>query len=180
MASTNAGFCQGNMTWCHAVRGPNYHWVIDSYERIKLPVVPAVVEALQKAVAERAAVLEKQKTEGGKRLRIHMKVARAEDQAERKKWVKQQVVRHTYGHDDSGDEGDDDGNLVRDVAQLIGDADEITVVSGRRCRCGSTDHSRYRRQLANFVVLIPFYQGQKSERNYFVHKGESVLGKLQT
>ena len=142
MASTNAGFCQANMTWCHAVRGPNYHWVIDSYERIKLPVVPAVVEALQKAVAERAAVLEKQKTEGGKRLRIQMKVARAEDQAERKKWVKQQVVRHTYGHDDSGDEGDDDGNLVRDVAQLIGDADEITVVSGRRCRCGSTDHSR--------------------------------------
>ena len=39
---------------------------------------------------------------------------------------------------------------------------------------------RYRRQLANFVVLIPFYQGEKSERNYFLHKGESVLGKLQT
>ena len=70
-----------------------------------------------------------------------MKVARAEDQAERKKWAKWQVVRHTYGHDDSGD-GDDDGNLDRDVAQLIGDADEITVVSGRRYRCGSTGHSR--------------------------------------
>ena len=141
MASTIASFCQANMTRCHALRGPNYHWVIDLYERIKLPVVP-VVEALQKAIAERAAALEKQKTEGGKRQRIHMKVARAEDQAERKKWVKQQVVRHTYGHDDSGDEGDDDGNLVRDVAQLIGDANEITVVSGRRCGCGSTDHSR--------------------------------------
>ena len=69
---------------------------------------------------------------------MHMKVPRAEDQAERKKWVKQQVVRHTYGHDDFGDEGHDDGNLVRDVAQLIGDGDEITVVSGRQCRCGST------------------------------------------
>ena len=95
MASTNAGFCQANMTWCHALCGPNYHWNIDLYERIKLPVVPAVVEALQKAIAERAAALEKQKTEEGKRQRIHMNIARAEDQAERKKWVKQQVVRHT-------------------------------------------------------------------------------------
>ena len=142
MASTNAGFCQGNMTWCHTVRGPNYHWVIDLYERIKLPVVPSVVEALQKAIAERVSTLAKQKTEEGKRQRINMKVARAEDQAERKKWGKQQAVRHTYGPEDSGDEGEDDSNLVRDVNQLIGDTDEITVVSGRKCRCGSTDHSR--------------------------------------
>ena len=61
IASTNAGVCQANMTWRHAVRGPNYHWVIDLYERIRLPVVPAVVEALQRAIAERAVALEKQK-----------------------------------------------------------------------------------------------------------------------
>ena len=91
--------------------------ITGSYERIKLPVVPAVVEALQKAIAEKAAALEKQKTEEGQHQRIRQK----------EKWVKQQVVRHTYGHDDSGDEGDGDGNLVRDVAQLIGDADHSRI-----------------------------------------------------
>ena len=91
--------------------------ITGSYERIKLPVVPAVVKALQKAIAEKAAALEKQKTEEGQHQRIRQK----------EKWVKQQVVRHTYGHDDSGDEGDGDGNLVRDVAQLIGDADHSRI-----------------------------------------------------
>lgn len=131
MASTNAGFCQANMAWCNTVCGPNYHWVIDLYERLKLPAVPSVVEALQKTIAERAATLKKKKTEEGKHQRIHLEVARTEDQAKRKKRGKKQVVQHTYGHEDSGDEGDDDGNLVRDVNQLIGDADEITVLSGK-------------------------------------------------
>lgn len=43
------------------MRGPNYHWVIDLYERLNLPVVPAVVQALHKATSERIANLEKQK-----------------------------------------------------------------------------------------------------------------------
>ena len=80
MALTNAGFCQGNMTWCFKVRGPNYHWAVDLYEKLKLPVVPAVVEALHKATTDRAAELEKQKSERRKQNRIRMKVARAEDQ----------------------------------------------------------------------------------------------------
>ena len=101
------------------MRGPNYHWVADLYERLNLPVVPAVVQALQKAIADRIANLEKQKTEKGKQQRVHMKVARAEDQEARKKWVKQQAVRHTYGEEDLGDE-DDDGTLVRDVGEMIG------------------------------------------------------------
>lgn len=123
------------------MRGPNYHWVADLYERLNLPVIPAVVQALQKAIADRVVNLEKQKTEKGKQQRVHMKVARAEDQEARKKWVKQQAVRHTYGQEDSGDE-DDDGNLVRDVGEMIGNEDEVTVISGRKCRCGSTTHSR--------------------------------------
>ena len=123
------------------MRGPNYHWVADLYERLNLPVIPAVVQALQKAIADRVVNLEKQKPEKGKQQRVHMKVARAEDQEARKKWVKQQAVRHTYGQEDSGDE-DDDGNLVRDVGEMIGNEDEVTVISGRKCRCGSTTHSR--------------------------------------
>ena len=118
---------------CCQVRGPNYDWVADLYERLNLPVVPAVVQALQKAIADRVANLEKQKTEKGKQQRVHMKVARAEDHEARKKWVTQQAVRHTCGQEDLGDE-DDDGNLVRDVGEMIGNEDEFTVISGRKCR----------------------------------------------
>lgn len=108
MASTNAGLRQGNMTWCFKVRGNNYHWVIDLYQRLNLPVIPVAVEALVKCVQDCAAELNKQQTEARKQQRIRMKVARTEDQEARKKWVKQQAVRHTYGGD-SEDEGDDDG-----------------------------------------------------------------------
>lgn len=113
------------------MRGPNYHWVADLYKRLNLPVMPAVVQALHKAIADRVANLEKQKTEKQKQQRVHMKVSRAEDQEARKKWVKQQPVRHTYGQEDYGDEGE--GNLVRHVGEMIGNEDEVTLSSGRKC-----------------------------------------------
>lgn len=119
IASTNAGLCQGNMTWCLKVRGNTYRWVLDLYERLKLPIVPAVVEALMKVVSDRAAELEKQQTEARKQQRIRMKVARTEDQEARKKWVKQQAVRHTYGGG-SEDEGRDDDQLVAEVNEILG------------------------------------------------------------
>lgn len=49
-------------------------------------------------------------------------------------------MRHTYGQEDSGDEGE--GNLVRDVGEMIGNEDEVTLISGRKCRCRSTTRSR--------------------------------------
>ena len=63
MASTNGGLYQGNMTWCLKVRGDKYHWVKDLYERLNLPVIPAVVEALIKCVRDHAAELAKQQTD---------------------------------------------------------------------------------------------------------------------
>lgn len=50
--------------------------------------------------------------------------------------MKQQAVRHTYG----GDSGDDDGQLVTEVNDMIGNGEELLVVSGRKCHCGSTQH----------------------------------------
>ena len=38
-----------------------------------------------------------------------MKVARAEDQEARKKWVKRQSVQHTYGRESEDDDDDGDG-----------------------------------------------------------------------
>lgn len=52
VTSTNCGHCQSNMTWCYEVRGSTYHWVIDLYDRSELPVIPVIVEALKKEVAD--------------------------------------------------------------------------------------------------------------------------------
>lgn len=70
MASTNAGMCQDNMSWYYEVRGANYHWVADLYEQLNLLVLPAVVQALQKPVDEKAATLQKEKTEEAKANRV--------------------------------------------------------------------------------------------------------------
>ena len=92
MVSTNAGLCQDNKTWCLKVRGDKYHWVIDLYDRLNLPVIPAITEGLMKCVRDRADKLTKQQTEAPKQQQIIMKVARTEDREGRKKWVKQQAV----------------------------------------------------------------------------------------
>ena len=70
-----------------------------------------------------------------------MKVTRTEDQEARKKWVKQQAVTHSYGGD-SEDEEDDDGQLNSDVNGILGNEDDLLVVSGRKCRRGLTQHQR--------------------------------------
>ena len=51
------------MTGCFDVRGPKYHLVIDLYNRLNLPVLPAVVDALEKAVRERAIELQNEKSD---------------------------------------------------------------------------------------------------------------------
>ena len=140
MTSTNAGLCQGNMSWCFEVRGPNYHWVAELYEQLNLPVLPAVVRALQKSVEERAATLKKEKTQEAKANRVHMKVARAEDQESRRKWLKRKAIEHTYKHDEDGDLGDDDS--LEDAGEATVGESATEVISGKSCRCGSTEHKR--------------------------------------
>ena len=130
------------MTWCHKVRGSDYHWIVDLYQRLNLPVVGAVVKALKNAVEERAAILENQKLEETQRKRILNKVARAEDQAERKRWGKRQSLQHTYGDEDVEDV-EDDPVLVAEADSLISDlGGGDTTISGKKCRCGSFLHQR--------------------------------------
>ena len=147
MTSTNCGFCQGNMSWCYKIRGSSYHWIIDLYERLNLPVISAVVDALQKEVKDRMKEIERGQTENKKKVRTQMKVARAEDQVARKKWVKQQAVQHTYGNDtEDGDDEEVDEALTVDVQAAIAGAEEsdgtMLVISGKSCRCGSKAHKR--------------------------------------
>lgn len=106
-----------------------------------------MVEALAKQVQEHNMTTTRQQSDEGKRKRVQQKIARAEDQAERKKWGKRQVVQHSYGADDDHDgaaETEDPG-LIADAQSLmaaISDGNDVTVVSGKKCRCGSTQHKR--------------------------------------
>ena len=43
-ASTNLGLIQANMTWLHKVKGPQYHWIVDLYSRLGLPVLSGIRE----------------------------------------------------------------------------------------------------------------------------------------
>ena len=45
----------------------NYHWVIDLYEMLNLPVILAVIEALQKAAVDHMKEIEKGKTDHRKK-----------------------------------------------------------------------------------------------------------------
>lgn len=136
------------MSWCYDVRGPSYHWVIDLFERLNLPVVPAVVEALQKEVADRMKEVQRGKTDHKKKVRINMKVARAEEQEARKKWVKRQALQHTYGQEEeSADEEEAiDPALIQAAATVIRAVEDsngdMLHISGKSCRCGSTQHKR--------------------------------------
>ena len=147
ITSTNCGFCQGNMTWCHKVRGKSYHWIIDLYSRLQLPVIPAIIQALQKEVEDRMTEIEKGRTDHTKKIRVQMKVARAEEQEERKRWVKRQRLQHTYGHnEDDGDNEQEDPRLVNAAREVIEGAEQndgaAIIISGKACKCGSRQHQR--------------------------------------
>ena len=128
------------MTWCFNHRGPDYHWIVDLYERMNLPVLPEVVRAFQKATKERMTELE-EKTDEAKQRRVSQEIARSEDQEERKKWVKLKAILHTYGAEDEDDGSEEDRTLVQEAEHLMG-GEETAILSGRKCRCGSTTHLR--------------------------------------
>lgn len=43
-ASTNLGLIQASMTWAYKNRGPKYHWIMDLYSRMGLPVLDGIQE----------------------------------------------------------------------------------------------------------------------------------------
>lgn len=136
------------MSWCYDVRGPNYHWVIDLFEQLQLPVVPAVIEVLQKEVAERMKKVVRGKTDHKKKGRIQMKVARAEEQEAQKKWVKKQALQQSYGREEesAGEEEVLDPALIEAAGEAIRGTQESNgdtlLISGGSCRCGSKRHKR--------------------------------------
>lgn len=67
------------MTWCFENRGKDYHWIVDLYEHLHLPILPAVVNALKKAAEEWMDNLLKKKSDESKRKRISNETPRSQD-----------------------------------------------------------------------------------------------------
>ena len=60
ITKTNIGLCQAKMSWMLKKKGPSYHWLLDLFKRLNLPVLDRVQEALHKS-NERHLEMRKQK-----------------------------------------------------------------------------------------------------------------------
>ncbi|XP_078695696.1 uncharacterized protein LOC144924443 [Branchiostoma floridae x Branchiostoma belcheri] len=114
---TDIGLLQGNMTWCYKTYGPGYHWIREVYQ--------GVVETARKRNEDRMKHLEAIKTNKAKDRRIALKVARALEQEERKRWNKNRPLQHSYGEeeevagDDSGSDSEDGGDEDKEAEDIL-------------------------------------------------------------
>ena len=79
------------MSWCYTNRGKDYHWIVELFKALNLPVLSAVVRALKKAVDERIKNLLKKQTDEAKRQRVSQKVAKKKTRRRKK------TIQHSYG-----------------------------------------------------------------------------------
>ena len=130
VVSTELALLQSNMTYMYEKRGPQYHWVVELFERLKLPVFDGVQAALEAFNRQRKMNLDQEKTDSSKRRRIQLKCERTVDAQRRKLWSKK------HGHDTYGS---DDSDIDEDKLKRIGQKKRAT---GGMCKCGSTTHQR--------------------------------------
>ena len=62
IVSTNLGLLQSNMSWLSKKHGQSYHWILDLFSRMKLPVFDGMLGALEKANKIRANNLAKKQS----------------------------------------------------------------------------------------------------------------------
>ena len=119
--STELALLQSNMTYMYEKRGPQYHWVVELFERLKLPVFDGVQAALEAFNQQRKLYLDQEKTDSFKQRRIQLKKERTMDSQCRKLWSK----RHghdTYSSDDSDIDEDEIKPKRQKSVQLEGSA----------------------------------------------------------
>ena len=164
ITKTNIGLCQANMSWMLKKKGPSYHWLLDLFKHLNLPVLDGVQEALHKSNESQMTALRNAQTEKAKQYRLKHKNARLEEQEERKRWVKRQSISHSYR------ECEDD--LPDDGANAPDDSGAATlVVTNSKCsKCGGTDHCRPTNK------LCPFYKGRTSTKQVVRDSGGDVVG----
>ena len=59
ITSTNMGLCQSNMTWLISKKGTQYHWLLDLFSRLQLPLFDGMEEALKNVNEDRTKKLKK-------------------------------------------------------------------------------------------------------------------------
>ena len=146
ITSANLGLCQSNMTYLTGKKGTGYHWLLDLFGRLKLPILDGMQEALEQANKNRKKKLEKLRSEESKKKRIKWKNARDLEQEERKRWVKRQEIRHDYGEEDVEDDLEvNDSAGARELlsrSSVSGPDRAVIIASKKKCKCGSTTHLR--------------------------------------
>ena len=78
--STNLGLLQANLSYMHRKRGPAYHWILDLFWRLKLPVTTEMENTLRMENERRMAKLEAIKQDDSKKQRRRFKNERDADQ----------------------------------------------------------------------------------------------------
>ena len=133
VVKTELALLQSNMTYMYGKHGPQYHWVIELFKLLKLPVFDGVQAALEAFNRQRKANLDNVKTSKCKHRRIELRVERKGDAQRRKEWSKK------HGHDTYGDNDSDEDRVELKEKQLKRQRSS----SERKCRaCGSTTHTR--------------------------------------
>ena len=66
---TNLGPLQANIGWLVKKRGQSYHWILDLFSHLKLPVFDGMVDALEKTNKIKAKNLAKTQNEEAKEQR---------------------------------------------------------------------------------------------------------------
>eukprot|EP00058_Branchiostoma_floridae_P024370 XP_002609860.1 hypothetical protein BRAFLDRAFT_90776 [Branchiostoma floridae] len=122
IVKTDMGLLQSCVSWEQASLpfGPDFkHWTVELFKRMKLPIPPGMLRNVEKALVERNKDLERAKTDRKKAQRIALKVARVLDSEERKKWVKQRNIQHSYGSAEAADDSEDEATAGEDDARNV-------------------------------------------------------------
>ena len=160
MTSTNIGLLQSNLTYMNKKHGTEYHWLLQLFTRLNLPIFDGMKEGLEQANRERIHRLEVKCSDKTRKRRIHLKQHRLKDQIVRQEWCKKQKIQHDYGLD-SDEETDHQLSAKRRASRMTqckcvstthlrvnhrecplnpkGKAD-VTSASCNSCKCGSTSH----------------------------------------
>ena len=139
IVSTNLGLLQANMSWLGKKRGHSYHWILDLFSHLKLPVFDGMTDALKKANKIRAKNLSKKKTNEAKEKRTKWKKARAQEQQERKLRSRRQRIEHTYGSEENSSEEEESPPKTSSTQQK----------HIKKCKCGSVEHKTIWHQVAH-------------------------------
>ena len=131
-SSSELALLQSNMTYMYRKRGPQYHWVVELFRRLRLPVYGGVHRALEEFNELRMEKLRYANTEESKKRRIILKIVRTKHAQRRKEWLRK------HGHDTYGDKEYSDTAELKSKEKKKSNNGQ-RMVEGQ-CKCGSTTH----------------------------------------